>query len=67
MKWTEIDHDGTTIYATDFLDGVLVTIDDSVVGWRGWQVVDRGDMDGPQLRKRPQLTKKGLSFWLEEE
>jgi hypothetical protein len=62
MEWTEIDHMGTKIWATDFLDGVLVRtsrpsdteeiVTTGCVGWRGWQVIDRGDMDGPQLRER---------------
>jgi hypothetical protein len=69
MEWTEIDYMGTKIWATDFLDGVLVrTIrpSDTVevvmtgcVGWRGWYVQEaRGDMDGPALRKREEKEKE---------
>ena len=61
MEWTEIDINGTKIWATDFLDGVLLRsqkpLDNSVVTgsvpWPGWYVQkQRGDMDGPALRPR---------------
>ena len=66
MEWTEIDYDGTKIWATDFLDGVLLRsqkpLDNSVVTgsvpWPGWYVQEqRGDMNGPALRPRKERQK----------
>ena len=52
MEWVTIDYNGTEIQAADFLNGVLVYIEESIVFIPGWHVLDRGDMDGPQLRRR---------------
>ena len=59
MEWTKIDYDDTEVYATDFLNGVLVTMGDDTVFIPGYYVQEqRGDMDGPALWERPQVTKK---------
>ena len=63
MEWTTIDHDGMTIQAADFLDGVLIKIVCDgrwqLVSWPSYYVQEElGDMDGPALRprkKRPQV------------
>ena len=59
MEWTEIDPE-TKIEAIDFADGVLVR-DPVRLGMafcQGWQVLDRGDMDGPGLRRRKEHQKE---------
>ena len=60
MEWVEIDYDGTKIWATDFLDGVLVISgdDEAAVFCPGWYVQEQlGDMDGPALRPREERQK----------
>ena len=60
MEWTEIDLDGVKMEAKDCLDGVLVR-DLVCLGMAfcpGWQVLDRGDMDGPGLRRRKEHQKE---------
>ena len=54
MEWTEIDDDGTKMEAMDYLDGVLLRdpLRTGLAFCQGWQVINRGDMDGPQLRER---------------
>ena len=68
MKWTEIEHDDAKVEAIDFLDGVLVRdpLRTGLAFCQGWQVINRGDMNGPALRRR-KTPKKRLAFWLEEE
>jgi hypothetical protein len=61
MEWTTIDYGGTTIRATDFLDGVLVDIftTTGTIFCPGYYVQEqRGDMDGPALRARKQKVKE---------
>jgi hypothetical protein len=63
LEWTEIQLDESSRYqAADFLDGVLLELTDlhrystvpSIVFVAGWRVEQqRGDMDGPNLRRRP--------------
>ena len=63
MDWVEIDYAGELIRATNFLDGILVRIPgqegSELVAWPGWYVQEqRGDMDGPALRKRKTKAKE---------
>ena len=64
MEWTEIDYNGTIIWATNFCGGVMVSFIDPandlypehVPGWDVRQ--PRGDMDGPALclrKTQPQV------------
>ena len=55
MKWTEIDYDGAELLAKDFLNGVLVVMEDAMgyIFIPGYYVQEQlGDMDGPALRER---------------
>lgn len=58
MEWTSIKYGGIWLKAADFLDGVMVKVpgpgvEDVIVFVQGWYVMaQRGDMDGPALRKR---------------
>ena len=54
MEWATIDHDGTMIMATNFLNGVLIDYNTQITFVPGYEVQDSGDMDGPQLRPRKQ-------------
>ena len=53
MEWTRIDYGGTTISATDFLNGALVEIGGGVTFIPGYYVQQQqGEMDGPALWPR---------------
>lgn len=62
MEWTEIDINGTTIWATDLCDGVMVTFFDPAdypqpsypVYIPGWRIEWPPELDGPALRRRDQ-------------
>ena len=54
-SWTEIQYDGMSILAMDFLNGVIARApgEFGTVFIPGYQIVEqRGDMDGPALRPR---------------
>ena len=59
MEWVTIDHESTEVEAIDFLDGVLVRdpLHTGLAFCPGWQVMNRGDMDGPALRRRKERQK----------
>jgi hypothetical protein len=64
MEWTEIDYNGTPMWAMDFCSGVLIRLSPNIkdsVYIPGWRVQHRVfEMDGPILRpmdKREQAFK----------
>lgn len=66
-KWVEIEHNGITVYAVDFLNGVMIEIEGQIVSWPGYCIREvRGDTDGPTLWKRPNAPKE-FSLKLTEE
>ena len=60
MEWVTINNDGIEMEAINFLDGALVRDPShtAMAFCKGWQVMNRGDMDGPGLRKRKEHPKE---------
>ena len=59
MEWVTINDDGIEMEAINFLDGALVRdpLRTGLAFCQGWQVMNRGDMDGPALRPRKERQK----------
>ena len=66
MEWETVIYAGVEVQAMNFLDGVIVCIDNEqtqaggdVFAYPGWYVQkQRGDMDGPALWRREEKAKE---------